>query len=180
MQPTLYIAFLRAINVGGHTVKMDRLRELFTEIGFANVRTFIQSGNVFFESPESDPQKLVQKIEAHLSKALGYEVPTIIRTVKQLEQAIALDPFKKIEVTPDIRLCIMFTRGPMTGLELPYVSQKKDLEILRATEGEAFVIIRIIDGRVPNGSAVLEKLYGVKATTRFYETTKRLLVAAKA
>lgn len=53
-----YIAFLRAINVGGHTVKMDRLREIFEALGFSNVETFIASGNVVFETTARDPAAL--------------------------------------------------------------------------------------------------------------------------
>ena len=53
-----YIAFLRAINVGGHTVKMDRLREIFESLGFANVETFIASGNVVFETTAGDTAAL--------------------------------------------------------------------------------------------------------------------------
>ena len=67
-----YIAFLRAINVGGHTVKMDRLRALFQELPLANVETFIASGNVLFDSDESDTRVLERMIEGHLRAALGW------------------------------------------------------------------------------------------------------------
>ena len=66
------IAFLRAINVGGHTVKMDRLRTLFEELGYANVATYIASGNVIFEMPRMSTQTLEAQIEHHLQQALGY------------------------------------------------------------------------------------------------------------
>lgn len=57
-----YIALLRAINVGGHTVKMDRLRTLFAQVGLANVETFIASGNVIFDTPIQDTRALEQRI----------------------------------------------------------------------------------------------------------------------
>jgi len=75
-----YIAFLRAINVGGHTVKMDRLRQLFVNMGFTNVETFIASGNVIFEARSSDVDALEARIERALEKALGYEVGTFVRS----------------------------------------------------------------------------------------------------
>ena len=78
-----YIAFLRAINVGGHVVKMDQLRELFVQLGFENVETFIASGNVIFDS-KSTAKSLEQKIEKHLKQSLGYEVRTFIRSTKEL------------------------------------------------------------------------------------------------
>ncbi len=75
-----YVAFLRAINVGGHVVKMERLRGLFAELGFAKVETFIASGNVIFETRAKTAGALETKIERHLHDALGYEVTTIVRT----------------------------------------------------------------------------------------------------
>ena len=92
-----YIAFLRAINVGGHTVKMDALRVLFESLGFINVETFIASGNVLFETPDGDPQEMETKIEACLRSALGYEVATFIRTRAELAAIVVmcrLDPWR--------------------------------------------------------------------------------------
>src|SRR5437763_14108679 len=71
-----YIAFLRAINVGGHTVKMAHLRHLFEALGFAKVETFIASGNVVFDSSSRSTRTLEKKIERHLKETLGYEVVT--------------------------------------------------------------------------------------------------------
>jgi uncharacterized protein (DUF1697 family) len=88
-----WIAFLRAINVGGRTVRMDRLRALFEEIGYAEVETFIASGNVIFDSPRSEAQALEQAIEAHLKTALGYDVTTFIRNLTELAAIAAYSPF---------------------------------------------------------------------------------------
>ena len=85
-----YVAFLRAINVGGHTVKMDRLRALFEDLGLADVESFIASGNVIFRCPEPDPAALEARIEEHLERTLGYAVETFLRTPGELA-AIAGD-----------------------------------------------------------------------------------------
>jgi uncharacterized protein (DUF1697 family) len=87
-----YVALLRAINVGGHTVRMERLRALFEEIGFTGVETFIASGNVIFDDP-GEPAELERRIEAHLHAALGYEVATFLRTPGELAAALAACPF---------------------------------------------------------------------------------------
>ena len=79
-----YVAFLRAINVGGRVVKMDRLRALFGELGHVNVETFIASGNVLFDSTSKSVPALEKKIEAHLRAALGYEVATLVRPLADL------------------------------------------------------------------------------------------------
>lgn len=175
----MYIAFLRGINVGGHIVKMDRLRQLFTELGFANVRTYIQSGNVFFETDEDNRDALRQQIEQHLRAALGYEVPVFLRTIAELEHILALDPFKHIDVTPDVRLCVMFLAEPAPkNLALPLRSPKNDSEIVHMTDGEAFVVWYLIKGRPP-GSNFLDKTLGPRTTTRFFHTTAKILEAAK-
>ena len=93
-----YIAFLRAINVGGHTVKMDQLRDLFTGLGFRNVETFIASGNVIFDSPAKNARTLEKKIETGLLKALGYEVVTFIRNASELASIAAYKPFSDSEL----------------------------------------------------------------------------------
>ena len=75
-----YIAFLRGINLGNRRLKMDELRARFEELKFANVATFIASGNVIFSSKSDDETKLVRQIEQHLARTLGYPVDTFVRT----------------------------------------------------------------------------------------------------
>ena len=93
-----YVAFLRAINVGGHTVKMDDLRRLFEAMGFSNVETFIASGNFIFDSTSKSPKALEKKIEGHLRAALGYEVATFIRSMSELAEIAQYKPFADAEL----------------------------------------------------------------------------------
>jgi uncharacterized protein (DUF1697 family) len=81
-----YVALLRAINVGGHTVKMDRLRGIFEAAGMSDVATFIASGNVIFESRAKAPS-LEKKLQVALEAALGYAVAAFIRTPAELAVA---------------------------------------------------------------------------------------------
>jgi len=76
---TIHIAFLRAINVGGHTIAMARLRALVEELGFAPVESFIASGNLRFSAPGS-AMALERRLADHLERKLGYPVPAFIRT----------------------------------------------------------------------------------------------------
>lgn len=92
-----YVAFLRAINVGGHTVKMDEMRRLFEALEFANVETFIASGNVIFEAAGGRTRAHEQKIEAFLRDRLGYEVATFIRSVGEVAKIAAYNPFADLE-----------------------------------------------------------------------------------
>jgi uncharacterized protein (DUF1697 family) len=89
-----HIAFLKAINVGGHTVKMDYLKKLFEKMGFENVETFIASGNVVFESKLKSVDSIKKKIETELEKTLGYKVATFIRTTIELKTISEHKAFK--------------------------------------------------------------------------------------
>lgn len=174
----LYIALLRGINVGGHTLKMERLRELFMELGFSNVRTYIQSGNVFFETDQMDRATLTATIEHYLHQALGYEVPVFLRTVPELEQIVESNPFQTLHVTDDMRLCVVFTNETIPAtLALPLRSPKNDMEIIHTTEHEAFVVWYIINGRPP--ATYNFKVLGARTTTRFFHTTAKILQAAR-
>jgi uncharacterized protein (DUF1697 family) len=159
---------------------MVRLRALFAELGLTSVRTYIQSGNVFFESEQTDRDALTRSIERHLRDALGYDVPVFLRTVPELEQILALDPFRAMDVTDDMRLCITFTADPIApDLALPLYSAKRDMAIVHTTDHEAFVVWYLIDGRPPANSSILEKALGARTTTRFFHTTAKILQAAR-
>lgn len=90
---TRYVAFLRAINVGGHIVKMTELKKIFERMGFGDVETFIASGNVVFASPIADTARLEQQIEKALRTALGYEVKTFVRSIAEVAALAAGRPF---------------------------------------------------------------------------------------
>jgi uncharacterized protein (DUF1697 family) len=145
-----------------------------------NVRNYIQTGNIFFETDETDRISLTEQIEQHLFAALGYEVPTFLRTVEEVERAVKLDPFKQIELTADTRFLITFIPKPLpTDFNLPRVSPKNDYEILQATEGEVFSVVKIINGSPSNPAALIEKTCKMKTTSRFFHTTLKILQAAK-
>jgi uncharacterized protein (DUF1697 family) len=177
---TTFIAFLRAINVGGRTVKMERLRQIFTEMGFTRVRTYIQSGNVFFETAETDREALTMRIEETLGDLLGFEVPSILRTIQELERTVLLNPFAQLTPQEDSRWCILFLSNYVQQLfPLPYVSDKESFEIIAATRGELFAIISVRDGKIGNPTAWIEKKAGVRSTSRFFHTTIKILDAAR-
>lgn len=104
------VAFLRAINVGGHRVRMEILRDAFVELGLANVRTFIASGNVTFDATRASPAALERRIETHLAQTLGYEVPTFLRSTVELRDVVEHEAFTANEVTSAHALHVMFLR----------------------------------------------------------------------
>jgi uncharacterized protein (DUF1697 family) len=89
-EQTTYIALLRGINVGGHRpLKMEELRQMFVMLGFENVSTYIQSGNVVFDAADQDESQLATKIKNQIADTFEYDVPMIICTVEQLQKTLA-------------------------------------------------------------------------------------------
>lgn len=93
-----YIALLRGINVGGkNIIKMAQLKAIFEDIGFQNVTTYIQSGNVLFSSDENE-SVLINKIEEKIHTDVGFKVPVILRSEEELNNLIKNCPFSEKEI----------------------------------------------------------------------------------
>ena len=180
-----YIAFLRAINVGGHTIKMDYLRTLFEAIGFADVATFIASGNVTFKSRAGNARTLEQQIERHLQQSLGYEVATFIRSASELAAVANHKPFPSTPTIPTIptthpdaagfSLYIAFLKAP------PSEESRRKLQACRTEiddfhihEREVFWLCRTRMSDSTFSGALLEKSVGMPATMRNVTTVQKL------
>ncbi|MGD0453905.1 MAG: DUF1697 domain-containing protein [Solirubrobacteraceae bacterium] len=92
---SLYAAFLRGMNIGGHRLTNDELRAHFVAMGFAEVATFRASGNVVFAGEARPPEQVQEQIEDGLAAALGYAVPTFIRTAAEVHAIAAAAPFEQ-------------------------------------------------------------------------------------
>lgn len=91
---TKYVAFLRAINVGGHTIiKMTDLKQIFESCGLENVQTYIQSGNVIFELDEDDTPTLEDRIASQVEKATGFKTQLFVRTIREVQSLANKSPF---------------------------------------------------------------------------------------
>ena len=171
-----YVAFLRAINVGGHLVKMDHLRQLFETLGFSNVETFIASGNVIFDSTSKSTKTLERKIESLLHETLGYQVATFIRSTSELANIANYKPFEESELNADGNaLYILFTAD-----ELSTESKRKlrtfstEVDDFHANSREVYWLSRKKISESKVSGAQLERTMGMPATMRNANTVKRL------
>jgi uncharacterized protein (DUF1697 family) len=172
-----YIAFLRAINVGGHNVKMDQLRLLFESFNLTNVETFIASGNVIFDTEAQDTRFLERKIEDRLREALGYEVSTFIRTVPELVEIASYKPFQQAELDAAAALNIAFLAEPLDALsEQKLMTLKTAIDNFHVRQREIYWMCQVKQSDSTFSNAVLEKKLGVKATLRGLSTIKNLAV----
>jgi uncharacterized protein (DUF1697 family) len=176
---TRYVAFLRALNVGGHTVKMDALRAHFEALGFDNVSTFIASGNVLFESGETDAAKLERRIEQALHEALGYEVATFLRTEAELAEVAAYEPFPDAEPRDGDTRYVVFLQKPLDAAARERVNQlANDRDLLHLNGRELHWLRRgsLLDSTIADKD--WRRAYGRALTTsRNLNTVRR--IAAK-
>jgi uncharacterized protein (DUF1697 family) len=174
-------ALLRAINVGGHAVKMDRLAALFRELGLTGVQTFIASGNVLFDPPAGDPAAWELRIGAHLEAALGFDVTTLLREADELaDVAASTPPGFPVDPPEGQALSVAFLReapGPDAAARLLARATPTDVFHLRGRELWWWCHGRVSDSKITGG--VLEKAAGMPMTVRNINTTRKLAALAQ-
>lgn len=171
-----YVAFLRAINVGGHVLKMERLRGAFEPLGFANVKTFIASGNVIFEARSSTPAAIEKKIEALLRSELGYEVATFIRTEAELKKIAEQKPFSTAELRdPAHSIHIAFLQTKLSSAVQAKLANFRDANVDCRVDGrEIYWLFRVRFSDSGFSGARLEKAVGMPTTIRNANTIARI------
>jgi uncharacterized protein (DUF1697 family) len=174
-----YIALLRALNVGGHTVAMARLRSLFVDLGFQDVQTLIASGNVIFEASGRNAAALERRIAQHLETSLGYPVPTFLRTPAELGAVIEHRPFPAALSAPGARLFIAFLGAvPSPQATRNVLGLRAPTDKLAVAGRELYWLCRVPTTQAAVSGAVLEKTLGMPVTVRNVTTVRKLVARA--
>jgi len=172
---TKHIAFLRAINVGGRTVKMDYLRGIFESLGFTNVETFIASGNVIFETKSKDIGKLEKVIESKLKEVFGFDVATFIRSGSELAGVANYKPFPKPQLDSATALNVAFLSEPLDDKSKKLVAaMKTDIDDFHVHGREIYWLCIKKQSESKFSNAVLEKTLGMKSTMRGINTVRKM------
>lgn len=171
-----YVAFLRGINVSGQKlIKMEMLKQHFEMPGFKNIVTYIQSGNVLFDAIVNDEGKLRTKIEKQLAKQLGYDVPTIVRSVDDVRAVIKNNPFGKTRLAEDQKVHVYFlSEIPSQPLDEAITRYKADGEEIILLNREIFLLTRSY-GNSKLTNSLIEKKLGVTATARNWATVNKIV-----
>ena len=172
-----HLALLRGINVSGHNmIKMDALKNMLEKIQFQNVETYIQSGNVFLESEDENPQSVGFKIKQEIVKQLGFDVPTIVINKSDLEKCLTNNPFLKEKDVDTKKLYVAFISKELNNNAL------NDLKISQFKPDEAFIDGNRIYMKLETGAAktkltqkYIEKKLNVTATSRNWNTVNKLI-----
>ena len=168
------VAFLRAINVGGHVVTMDRLRSVFVAQGLKDAETFIASGNVVFSGRPGAAAGLARRIEKALAAALGYEVATFIRTDAEVAAIAGYEAFPAKLITRAKSHCVGFVAEPLTaGQRRALLALRTEDDDFHVAGREVWWLSRVGQGRSKFNNTVFERL-GTRATWRGINTVRRL------
>lgn len=171
-----YVAFLRAINVGGHTIEMERLRAHFEKLRFSDVETFIASGNVVFRSESPNAMALEARIEKQLREALEYEVKTFLRTDTEVAEIAQYHPWPEAEIAAAGALNVGFLAQPLTqDNEAKLMALKTDNDDFHVRGREIYwkCLKRQSESKFSN--AAFERAVGVPVTFRGMNTITRLV-----
>jgi len=174
---TNVVAMLRGINVAGHKpINMADLRQSFEALGFDNVRTYLQSGNIVFTLPQRWQSKLLGRIEDALRADFGFSIPVFVRTQAEMESIVEGNPFLEKQGGDTSHLHVTFLGGPPPKAAVAKLAGKD------AGSDEIKVVGREVYLHCPNGygrtklsNATIERVLGVPATTRNWRTTLALL-----
>ena len=168
-----YISMLRGINVSGQKkIRMADLRKLYESLGLINVQSYLQSGNVVFDSEEKNAEKLRDTIEAQIESTFGFSVPVLIRIGDDFRRVIENHPFAREEA---IRVLVTFLYERPDESKLEDLSHHEDkIDQFVIGEQEIFLFCPGGYGRTKLSNNFFEKKLGVIATTRNWKSVNAL------
>lgn len=172
----VYVAMLRGINVGPHKrIKMDRLRQSFGGLGFEQVKTYIQSGNVIFKAGKGSAVALSKKIEDRIVNDFGFSASVIVRTSAELGSIVVANPFLKQHGIDHEKLHVTFLS------DTPAAPALKKLAEFTLAPDQSRCVGREIFLHLPNGfsgsslwKVPWEEALGVVTTTRNWKTVNAI------
>ncbi len=178
---TTYISILRGINSGGYRiVQMDALRSLYAKLGYSNVQSYIQSGNVIFQREKASHPIIENEISGSISKEFGFDVSVIIIECEELKQLISDNPLLKDETKDSSKIHVTFLSG---------IPEKGKFDAIKGgnyQNDEFHLVNKAVYLYCPNGygktkltTGFLENKLKVMATCRNWKTTVELLKMGK-
>lgn len=170
-----YVALLRGINVGGkNMIKMDKLRDTFAQLGFENVATYINSGNIAFDSPTKDEAKLVLSIRDAIESDFGFDISTMVRSKDEIAKIIANNPYiGQFENDKDVH--VFFLPAQMTAdQQTQLLDEANDKEFITIDARTIYCMLRISILDSALGKGFLDKKLKITNTARNWRTVNKL------
>jgi uncharacterized protein (DUF1697 family) len=168
-----YIALLKGINVGSvKKIKMTDLAALASGLGFQDVKTYLQSGNLVFKTEGTKPDAVRIELEKAIEKKFGFEVSVVIRTGKEMKRALEQNPFPRYKTIAGDKMFITFLEKE--PVSLPRDMKKTPSEDYRLVGKEVYLYCPDGYGRTKLNNQTFEKEFGMTATTRNWNTVVAL------
>lgn len=169
-----FVVFFRGINVGGRNkVRMAHLKDAVEALGFANIRTYIQSGNMLLDSGES-PSEATTRIQAMMWERFGLEIAIWARPLDVLRQILDADPFLGDDYDPRNKYYTLLGSTPDPKAVAVLMGKTFPTEVFRATPECVYLYCRNGYGRAKLTNNLVEKILGVTATTRNLATLRAM------
>jgi uncharacterized protein (DUF1697 family) len=170
------VAFLRAINVGGHTVKMDGLRQLFVDFGLSQVETFLASGNVIFQTSLQDLPDLEKTLTQKVSQALGFETVVFLRTLAEVAALTKYPAFLQTEVDQATAYNLAFLAAePHEDGVRRLTALASEVDRFQVHERQVYWLGQKKQSESTFSNAMLEKVLGQSSTMRGMSTLRKLV-----
>lgn len=174
---THYVALIRGIGPGDPKKSNESLRSVLESLGLKNVRSVISSGNVIFESDETDVAKLESLIESSWPTKLGFTATTIVRSQDQLQSIIGSDPFDGVlHANTTYQLVTFLKKKPAKlAFDLPYQPPGKPYKVVGCTDDNVYTITDNTAIKTTELMTWLERQFGKELTSRTPLTIERIL-----
>jgi len=178
---TVVISMLRGVNLGSHNrVKMDQLRALYQSLKLLNPQTYIQSGNVIFQTKEQDLARLAKRIGNGIEQSFGFRSDVVVRTASELRTAIARNPFAaRAGIDPSKLLVTFLASDPGPEARERVLRIKTDPEELRIDGSELYTYYPNSIGRSKLQMAGIERALKVSGTGRNWTSVTKMLEMAE-
>jgi uncharacterized protein (DUF1697 family) len=170
-----YVAFLRGINVGGkNMIKMEKLREIVASVGAENVKTYVNSGNVIFETKKTSDKKLAKEIHDAIQKELGMDISVMVRSIAEVQEIIEKNPYKgQFENHKDLHVFFLDEELSPEHRKM-LLANNSDVEFLTVDGRTIYYLLRIsiIDSSL--GKGFIDKKLKIPSTARNWRTVNKI------
>jgi uncharacterized protein (DUF1697 family) len=179
---TVHVALLRGINVGGHkNVSMADLRDLLTQLGFADTRSLLQSGNLVFRSDGRTGPRLERLLEDEARKRLALQTVFFVRTAREWKAVVTRNPFRAEAERDPSHLVVMFLKDAPEARDVTALQATiSGREAIRVDGRHAYIVYPDGIGHSRLTHALIEKRLGTRGTGRNWNTVRKLGALAQA
>jgi uncharacterized protein (DUF1697 family) len=177
----IYISILRGINVSGQNrIKMDALKKMYEDLGFENVQTYIQSGNVIFQSDKSGQKDLEHIITGQIKIKFGYDILVIVLEINELKNIIARNLFVADQTKDISNIYVTFLSSKPVTVDFEQIYRKKSPnEEIALAEKVVYLYCPNGYGKTKLSNSYFEGKLNIAATTRNWKTTTELFSIAQ-